>query len=88
MPDRARPAVRVAVEARERPTEQPVRLALAVDVGGENGANAVARSHERLEAVLVDRLAEVHEAPAAPGSDRHPAEVHRAGAHRRAGAPN
>src|SRR5262249_44824637 len=69
MADGADQAVGVRRDAGERAAEQRVGLAGAVGVGGEHGVDALAGAQQRRETVVVDRLAEVHEAPAAPGSD-------------------
>ena len=53
----------------ERTAEHRVGLAGAVHVGGDDGVDAAAGRDQRREALVVDRLAEVHEAPAAPGAD-------------------
>ena len=73
--DGARDPVRIALEACECPAERAIGLALAVDVGRDDGVDALARAEERLEPVVGDRLAEAHVAPAAPGSDRAAAEL-------------
>ena len=73
--DGADQAVVVARHARQRPPEQRVGLALPVGVGGEHGVDPVARAQQRRQALLVDRLAEVEEAPAAPGADRAAARL-------------
>src|SRR5690606_25206272 len=52
-----------------RAAEQLVGPALPVDVGGDDGADAVAGPQDREEALVLDRDAEVHEAPAAPRPD-------------------
>ena len=54
--------------ARGRAARRPPR---PVGVGGEDGVDALARAQQRGQARIVDRLAEVHEAPAAPGADGH-----------------
>ena len=77
MPDGADQAVGIALDAVEGPPEQRVGGALPVDVRGDHGVDSVAGTQQLGEPVLVDRLAEAHEAPAAPGADRRPAEVHR-----------
>ena len=63
-------ATYVAGRARHRPPHDAVGLPDAVDVGGEHRAQAVVGAQQRLQALLVERLAEVHVAPAAPGSER------------------
>ena len=70
VPDRADDADAVAVGARQRAAEQAVGLAGAVGVGGQQRVEAVAGRQQRLEARLVDRLAEMQVAAAAPGADR------------------
>ena len=67
--DRADDAVAVAVEAGERAAEERVGLAGAVGVGGDDRVDPLVRAQERGEALVVERLAEVHEPPAAPGAE-------------------
>ena len=69
MADRADQAVVVARDAVQRPPHQPVRLALAVDVGGQDRVDPLVRAQEGHEPLVVHRLAEAQEAPAAPGAD-------------------
>ena len=56
-----------------RAAEELVGLALSVGVGGQHRVDPVARPQQALQPVGVDRLAEVQEAPAAPGPDRRSA---------------
>jgi hypothetical protein len=70
VPDGADQAVRVAVASLQCAAEQRVRLARAVRVGGHDRADALVGPEQRCQAVVVERLAEVHEAAAAPGADR------------------
>ncbi len=70
VPDRAHQRVLVARDAGQRGAEQPVGLARPVGVGGDHGGDAAAGAHERGEALVVERLAEAHEAPAGPGAHR------------------
>ena len=67
--DRADQAVGVTIDALERAPEQLVGAAGAVDVGGDHRVDPGAGTQHRRQPLLVDRLAEVHEAPAAPGAD-------------------
>ena len=67
--DRADERVVVARHAGQRAAEQRVGLARAVGVGRDHRVDAVAGPQQRLEALVRDRLAEAHEAPAAPGAD-------------------
>ena len=73
--DRADEAVIAARHARERPAEQPIGLALAVGVGGEQGRDAGAGLEQLLEALLAELLAEAQEPAAAPGAERDPPGV-------------
>src|SRR5207249_5780823 len=75
--DRAHEAVPVLRHALQRPAEDPVGLALAIDVGREQGRDPVPGTQQRGQALLVDRLAEAQVAAAAPGSDRDVARIHR-----------
>ena len=75
MPDGADQRVGVAVGARQRAAEQRVGLARAVDVGGDDGVDAVAGADEGLEPGVLERLAEVHEPAAAPGADGRGSQV-------------
>jgi hypothetical protein len=72
--DRADQRVVGARHARQRAPEQGVGLAGPVGVGGHDRADAPAGPQQRLQALLGDRLAEAHEAPAAPGADRRVTE--------------
>ncbi len=76
MPDRTDEAVALAREARERATEREVRATLAVDVRGDHRVDPPAGTEQAREPALLERLAEVHEAPAAPGADRGGGRVH------------
>ena len=67
--DRAHQAVVATPHAVERAAEERVGLARAVDVRGDHGAYPVVRSQQRDHALVVDRLTEAQEAPAAPGAD-------------------
>ena len=67
--ERAHEEVVVTRQAAQRLTDQPVSLALAVHVGGEHRLDSVAWTQERGQSLVVERLAEVHEAPAAPAAD-------------------
>jgi hypothetical protein len=69
VPDRADEAERVALHALDRATEQPVRLALPVGVGGQDRVDPVPGLDQREEPLVIQRLAEVHEPPAAPGAE-------------------
>jgi hypothetical protein len=69
MPDRAHQRVVQARHARERAAEQRVRLPGAVRVGCDQRADSASGSQQRLQPLVGDLLAEVHEAPAAPGAD-------------------
>ena len=57
-----------ARHAGEGAAEQRVGLARAVGVGGDDGANPAPGAKQSLQALIGDGLAEVHEAPAAPGA--------------------
>ena len=59
----------------ERLAEQAVGLAGAIDVGGDDGVDVVAGRDQGEQALLVELLAEVHEAPAAPGAERDVAGI-------------
>ena len=83
VPDRADQRVVVARHAGQRAAEQPVRLARAVGVGGDHGADPAAGAQQRGEAVVVERLAEVHEAPAAPRPDRTGGQILHSSTHSR-----
>jgi hypothetical protein len=67
--DGADQRVGVAIEAGERSAEQRVGGALAVDVGGQHGADAVVGAHQREQALIVERDAVVHEVAARPGAE-------------------
>jgi hypothetical protein len=67
--DRAHERVLAPRHPRERPAEQRVGLARAVRVGGQHGGDPVAGPQQRQQALLPQRLAVVHEVPAAPGPD-------------------
>jgi hypothetical protein len=69
VPDRADQAVVLAREAGQSAAKQRVSLAGAVRVGGHHGPDAVAGSHERSQPLVIQRLTEAHEAPAAPRPD-------------------
>ena len=56
--------------AGERAAEQAIGFAGAVDVGCEHRVEALVGAQQRDQALLAERLAEVHEAPTAPGSER------------------
>ena len=75
VPDRADEAERVAVEPVDGTANEAIGLALAVHVGGHDGADLVVRTQERDEAVIVERDAVVQEAPAAPGAECRVAEI-------------
>ena len=62
-------AVGLALDAAQRAAEQLVGLARPVGVGRQDGVDAVAGAQQGGQALVVDRLAEAHEAPAAPGAD-------------------
>ena len=66
---------RRAVEPRDRSPDEPVGLALAVDVGRHDGTDALVRAQKRHEPVIVERHAVVEEPPAAPGTQRRMAEI-------------
>jgi hypothetical protein len=70
VPDGADQAVVVAADAAQRAAEERVGLPRPVGVGGEDRVDALPRAQQRREAVVIDRLAEAHEAPAAPGPER------------------
>ena len=74
--DRADDAVVIACDARQRAAQRGVGLARAVRVGRDHRVDAAARAQQRLHAFLVERLAEVHEAPAAPRADRRRRRFH------------
>ena len=67
--DRADQAVVLTRQPRHRPPHDPVGLPGAVDVGREHGVDALARAQQPLQALLVDLLPEVQEAPTAPGAE-------------------
>ena len=79
MADRPDERTRVAIHAGQRPAGRPVRLAFAVDIGRQDRVDPVPGAQQRLEALVVELLAEMHEAAAAPGSDCRPARDHRPG---------
>ena len=56
----------VPLQARQPTAEHQIGLAGPVHVGGDHGADRVIRSDQGYEAVVVERLSETHEAPAAP----------------------
>ena len=70
MADHADEAVGGAVDAFERAAEQLVGLAVSIDVGGDEGADAglVGGLDAADEALLGKGFAKVHEASAAPGA--------------------
>ena len=55
-------------DAGQRAPEQGVGLTRAVGVGRNQCVDPIARSQKRLEALVGERFAKMHEAPAAPGS--------------------
>ena len=76
VPDRADQAVVLARHPLERSPKQAVGLAGAVGVGGDDRVDPLAGAQQREQALVLQRLAEVHEAPAAPGADRGGGGVH------------
>ena len=68
--DRADEPVALARQPGERAADDLVGGAGAVGVGGDDGVDAAARAQQRDQPLLVDRLAEVQEAPAGPGAER------------------
>ena len=73
--DRPDDAHLITRQTLDRAAEHRVGVAGAVDVGGDDGRDALVGRDQPGEALVVERLAEAHEAPAAPGSDRARAEV-------------
>jgi hypothetical protein len=73
--DRPDQAVVLARDAVEGTAEQRVGLARSVGVGGHHRPNAVVGTQQRDQPLVVDLLAEAHEAPTAPGSDRRVGRV-------------
>jgi hypothetical protein len=69
VPNRPHQAVVLTRHARERAAEQLVGLAGAVGVGRHDRVDPAAGAQQRRQPVVVDRLAEAHETPAAPCSD-------------------
>ena len=67
--------IRLARHAFQRAPQQRVRLPLAIDVGGQDRADTLVRTQERGVPLVIDRLAEAHEAPAAPRANRRAAQV-------------
>jgi anti-anti-sigma factor len=92
--DRADKAVGPAVGAGQRAAEHAVGLARPVGVGGQQRVDALAGAQQGREAVLLDGLAEVQPAAAAPGADggvgglRHREELYAARRGRRRPAPH
>src|SRR5688572_33503991 len=74
----AREAISAAINPLERLTEQRVRAACAIDVRRDESARAllVGAAHEVDVALVVERLAEVHEASAAPTAESCSGEIH------------
>ena len=75
MAERAHEAVRVARKALERRSKQAVGLSGAVDVGRDDGRDVGAGAQQGRQALVVQRLAEMHETSAAPGAERDVAGV-------------
>ena len=67
--DGADDAHALARAARDRPPEHPVGVAGPVNVGRQHSGDRLVGSDQRSEALVVERLAEVHEAAAAPRAD-------------------
>ena len=74
--DGAHQAVVLAVDPGQRLAERPVGLSGAVGVGGDHRVDALARPQQREQPAVLERLAEAHEASAAPRSDRSGRGVH------------
>ena len=68
--DGAGQRVVVARQPGQRAPDELVGGARAVGVGGQHGVDLRVGRQQRLEARLVELLAEAHEAPAAPGPQR------------------
>ena len=75
MADRSDHADLIARHALEGAPEQAVGLAGAVDVGGDDGVDRAVGRKQRDQPLLLERLAEVHVAPAAPGAQSGDAGV-------------
>jgi hypothetical protein len=67
--DRPDEAVLGPRHADQRTSEQRVGRPRSIGVGGHDGVDAIAGRQQRGEPVLLDGLAEAHEAPTAPGAD-------------------
>src|SRR5213076_1230800 len=76
--DRADEAVGAAIDPCQRPPQQLVGGSLPVDVGGDQGVDPLAGPQQSRQPIVVDRLAEAHEAPATPGADRDASGLHAA----------
>ena len=70
MTDGADHADLLARDALEGEAEQAIGLAGAVDVRGDHRVDVGVGTQQRDQPVLLERLTEVHEAPAAPGAER------------------
>jgi hypothetical protein len=76
---RADEAITGAGQAVEGATEQGIGGAGAIDIGGDEGADAalVSQTDKPNPALLGERLAKIHEAAAAPGSKSSSSNIHR-----------
>ena len=74
--DRPDQAVALARASRQRGAERAVGVARAVGVGRDDGVDPFSWAQQRQQALVLQRLAEVHEATAAPGPDRGRARPH------------
>ena len=79
VPDRADDAHLLSPPAGDRLSEDPVCLTLSVHVSADHGRDRVVGGDQRAVALVVERLAEVHEAPAAPSADGKRAGIERHG---------
>ena len=69
MADRTHERVRLPRQPRERTAHGEIGLPRPVDVGGDDRVNALVGAQQPDVAILVQGLAEVHVATAAPGSE-------------------
>ena len=78
MPDRADQAVGITRQAGERATEHFVGGTVAVNVGGQEGADAaiVGVAGDLEETFFGKLLAEVHETSTVPGAECRACQVH------------
>src|SRR2546430_13089061 len=78
MSNSAHEAVAFSGNAAQRPAQHLIGLAIAVNIGRHEGANAffVGALDDRNEAIFVQRFAKMHVASAAPGAVSCASQVH------------